>query len=366
MSLKIKAEEDPPPLMSEAPFAPKQTALARLSAAAAGGPVPVNRHRSAAARESAAPYLPRPPAPRAKIEASASASSSAAASVEAGGAGGAPKRDAAEIARETVRREREQSGGISARETKASRYTRRLQEGLNPTGNCHIPGIMSKKSVKGVELLPFEHQRHACSMACVKDQDVLLLAHDAGTGKTATFFQILAAMELVVGGGATAIVTCPPATLAQWEETAHDWLNLPDKRGGILVTNQAEKLTQQVLQRVRVLIITRHLLAKIYKTSWEWVKEHERSHTGHWMGAWVPKPGTPHPLFLKEWTLLGVDEAYALACIKHHYHPITTPSRLFNPILTYECELSQALHEKPSYRLVCLTQPIEQGHLHQR
>lgn len=278
--------------------APKQSAAARLAAAASLGPIPVNRPHSTAIRAAVQPYPPRNPPVR----------------VEAAGTGSSSSRDAAEDTRETIRREREQAGGVSTRETKASRYTRRLQEGLNPTGTCHIPGIMAKKSAKGEILLPYEHQRHACSMACVAKQDVLLLAHDAGTGKTATFFQIFAALELVQGGGATAIVTCPPSTLAQWEQTAHDWLNLPDKRGAILVTNQQQKLTKQVLERVRVLVITRHLLAKLYKQCWYWEKEHEKTATGHWSGAWVIRPGVPlHPIWEKKWSVLGIDEV-CIAC----------------------------------------------------
>ena len=282
--------------MSEA--SPKLGAAARAAAALAGGPVPLGRAHSQAARDGAHPYA-KPAKPDKKTELDQTA--------------------------DQIRKEREKAGGVSSRETKASRYTRRLQEGLNPTGDCHIPGIMAVHGVKGELLLPYEHQRQACSMACVKDMHTLLLAHDAGTGKTATFFQIFAAMELCVGGGATAIVTVPPSTLAQWEQTAHDWLNLPDKRGGIVVTNKADRLTKPVLERIRVLVISRHLLAKVYKSCWEWVKEHHQTARGHWVGAWVQKPGVPiHPLFTKKWTLLGVDEAHFMRnpdtewCVSHN------------------------------------------------
>lgn len=211
---------------------------------------------------------------------------------------------------ETIRKEREK-GGFSEREDKASRYTRRLQEGLNPTGECHIPGILAETDVAGEALLPYEHQRQACSMACVKGTEYVVLAHDAGTGKTATFFQIMAAMELCIGGGATAIITAPLPTLPQWESTAHDWLNLPNKHEAILCTNKAERITKSMLEKVRVLIITRHVLARIFKTDWEYSKEHHKNDRGNWVGAWQIKYDrlSIHPLFTKRWTLLGVDEA---------------------------------------------------------
>jgi len=233
---------------------------------------------------------------------------------------------------EQVKKEREKNV-FSERETKASRYTRRLQEGLNPTGECHIPGILAETDVGGEALLPYEHQRQACSMACVRGTEYVVLAHDAGTGKTATLFQILAAMELCVGGGATAIVTVPPATLPQWEQTAHDWLNLPNKHTAILCTNKAEKVTKSALEKVRVLVITRHLLARLYKSCWEYVKEHHQNGRGNWVGAWQLKPGQPiHPLFTKKWTLMGVDEAYVFSyrtlSLRAHPTPPHWPHRL--------------------------------------
>lgn len=301
MASNVSSKSGAPSSGKMADASPKLGAAARAAAALSGGPVPLGRAASHAARDAAHPYA-KPD----KVDKT-------------------DKKSELDQTTDLIRKEREKAGGVSSRETKASRYTRRLQEGLDPTGNCHIPGIMAVRGVKGELLLPYEHQRQACSMACVKDMQALLLAHDAGTGKTATFFQILAAMELCVGGGATAIITVPPATLAQWEQTAHDWLNLPDKRGGIVVTNKADRLTDQVLQRVRVLIISRHLLAKVYKSCWEWVKEHHQTARGHWVGAWVQKPGVSiHPLFTKKWTVLGVDEAHFMRnpdtewCVSHN------------------------------------------------
>ena len=118
-------------------------------------------------------------------------------------------------------------GHASTREAddKAMRYVRVLQEGAHG-----VPGILSTYDGDGEVLIPYMHQRQAVKKAAEKHREYILLAHDAGTGKTATFFQLLAAMELIVGGGACCIITVPPATLPQWEETAHDWLNLKQKK----------------------------------------------------------------------------------------------------------------------------------------
>ena len=134
----------------------------------------------------------------------------------------------------------------------------------------------------------------------------------SGTGKTATFFQLLAAHELVVGGGARAIVTVVPSTLSQWEETAHNWLSMKHKDVCIVTTNRLKDVDEMMLRRVRVLIISRHLLAALYRQCWEWKQKHEKTEKGVWVGKWVRREGVPmHPFWLEKWDLLGVDEAYA-------------------------------------------------------
>jgi hypothetical protein len=193
---------------------------------------------------------------------------------------------------------------LSEQERKALRYVKILQEGANG-----VPGILSCRDANGEPLRPYPHQRDAVRKIAGKGVDWFVLAHDAGTGKTATIFQTMAAMELIVGGGVTAIVTAPPSTLPQWEETAHDWLNIPDKKEAIVVTNKAKLITEDLLSRVRVLVISRYVLARIFKTCFHYVPKYEKNANGNWVGKWVRLPGAPlHPLFRKRWDMAAYDE----------------------------------------------------------
>ena len=192
---------------------------------------------------------------------------------------------------------------------KAMRYLETLQTGAN-----NVPGILAINDVNGEPLIPYSHQRQAVRKAAGQGVSFMLLAHDAGTGKTATFFQLLAALELLVKGGARAIVTVPSSTLDQWEETAHSWLNFTHKGMRIVSTNKVKDVDAMMLQRVRVLIISRTLLAMLYKENWQWQKKCEGQKKGMWVRKTDPKTGEVLPLhqFWKErWDLMGADEAYA-------------------------------------------------------
>ena len=197
---------------------------------------------------------------------------------------------------------------LSERERVASSYTMILQEGLGGVG-----GIMAKTDSNGLELLPYRHQRRAVKRSADKSCTVLLLAHGAGTGKTATFLQAFAALELVLGGGASAIISAPPATLGQWEASCHDWLNLPNKEKAIFVTNKLSDITEDVMRAVRVLVVSRHLISRAFKLSFEVRERASASGPGGGcrVNAWVRKPGVGlHAIFLKSWSLCGVDECH--------------------------------------------------------
>lgn len=105
-------------------------------------------------------------------------------------------------------------GHASTREAdeKALRYVKILQRGANG-----VSGILATHDEQGAELIPYSHQRQAVKFCAAATGEAKLIAHDAGCGKTATFFQLMAAIELLVGGGACAIVTVPPACISQWE-----------------------------------------------------------------------------------------------------------------------------------------------------
>jgi len=131
----------------------------------------------------------------------------------------------------SVQQERE-AFRMSTQEARASRFTRLLQNGRRTAdGTCL--GILAAVDARGCPLRPYTHQRQATQKAL--STEVLVLAHDPGTGKTATSMVIHSAIELQVGGGACTIVTAPPSILMQWEQTAHTWLNVSDKKHAIVV-----------------------------------------------------------------------------------------------------------------------------------
>ena len=203
--------------------------------------------------------------------------------------------------------EEEESGGVlngpSERESLASKYTRALRKGTPST-----PGILNEYNQSGEDNLPYDHQRKAVRFACSLDWGVI--AHDAGLGKTATLCQLHAAVELCKRGGTSMIVSAPSSTLPQWEDTIHDWLRIP--RSKVLVTNKLREVSVgEEVDRLRVLVISRDCLANAYRTCFHLVPEHEQNERGNWRSAWVPIPNAPvHPVFLRDWTVMGVDEAH--------------------------------------------------------
>lgn len=193
-------------------------------------------------------------------------------------------------------------------DAKAARYIDVLQQGAN-----NVKGILAATDAEGEPLIPYTHQRKAVKMAAEKRREFILFAHDAGTGKTATFFQLFSAMELMVGGGARCIVTAPPGTLPQWHDTAHTWLKLSNKATAIVSTNREKDITPEMLKCVRVLIITKHLLARLYKKNWEYVSELEKNERGHWTSGVRRREGVPlHPLWKQRWDVACFDEAHLL------------------------------------------------------
>lgn len=193
-----------------------------------------------------------------------------------------------------------------------AKWVQILQNGANGT-----PGILAKVDCDGQPLIPFDHQRQAVKKGAGRI-NFLVIAHDAGTGKTATFFQLFAAIEILVKGGAVCVVSVPASTLPQWEQTAYNWLTLryEDKRT-ILVTNELKKLTQEALDFARVIIISGGTLTSVFKTSYHKVEDAFRNERGQPCKGWVrkPHPTRPsqlaplHPLLRKQVDLFGIDEA---------------------------------------------------------
>lgn len=217
----------------------------------------------------------------------------------------------------TLKRETKPSsdGYISVRDDneKSSQYRHILQK-----GTPHVKGIMSELDEYGEELRPYAHQRWAVKKAANNACKFMLLAHDAGLGKTATWYQLFALIEILKKnkdgshGGARGIVVAPPSCLTQWEDTANVWLNLPNKKISIVQANKGRMIDADMLRRVRVLIISRHMLAQLYTECWEYKSKYEQNERGNWIGKWVRKEGVPlHPFWREKWDLLGIDEVCA-------------------------------------------------------
>ena len=200
-------------------------------------------------------------------------------------------------------------GNESKQESKASLYTRRLQEGAD------FPGILAVTNVEGVKLLPFEHQRQLVKRFMAKTMKWMVVSHDAGLGKTATAIQVIAALFVLYNSCKT-VVVAPPSTLQQWWESLRDWLRRPEtlpngtqvgiRDDEIFMPLQAKKVTPERIANAKVVVISRHLLATLYKTCFEYRKKSSGGTTG-----WQRKEGTEmHPFFNERWDLMVVDEAH--------------------------------------------------------
>jgi hypothetical protein len=196
--------------------------------------------------------------------------------------------------------------------------TERTQTFLQSSHNGVLP-ILRVVDSDGNPLNLFRHQAEAVLKSLAADW--LLIFHEAGLGKTAVLIQVFAAHWLKwtpspidkarltrIPRLARAepppftvcmIVTVPPATLPQWEETAHAWLQFPNPKAyDIVVTNKKRLITKDMLARVRVLVISHATLTGLFKKSFEYIDR-----------KWVRKPNaTLHPIFQKTWHILGIDE----------------------------------------------------------
>lgn len=244
-------------------------------------------------------------------------------------------------------KEKEQStassdGRVSIREDseKSSQYRRMLQNGTKQVG-----GIMSVLDEDGDPLVEYDHQRQFVKRAASNTCSFMLLAHDAGLGKTATWFQLFALVEILKvkrdgsRGGARGIVVCPTSCMTQWEDTANVWLNLPNKKISIVQANKGRMIDADMLRRVRVLIISKGILSALYTACWECKSRFEKNERGHWVSKWVRKEGVPlHPFWREKWDLLGIDEA--------HFMSVTPPRTLYTHTLR-KLSPHPALHTSP-------------------
>ena len=227
---------------------------------------------------------------------------------------------------------------LSERERTATTKTIRCRR-----GQPGAPGILARRGPDGVELLPYAHQWDGVD-ACFR-QKVMLLMYAAGLGKTAIVFLLQAALEQAkldaqnkhIGG--VKIVCVVPAGLVknQWEETAHCWLKTRGRTAtvnplSIVTVQSAKDVTRELIDRVRVLIISKEVLTLLFKKCYKKVERGEQDAYNRWRTIWVRKAGVPlSPIFGRdtpinlvsgdeharngiapEWDLLAIDEVHTV------------------------------------------------------
>jgi hypothetical protein len=229
-------------------------------------------------------------------------------------------------------------GHKSVREAEATQYTLVLRNGANG-----VPGIMAANDADGKALIEFKHQRQAVKRAIDDSCRFMLLAHDAGLGKTATLCQIIAAMELlkldahgVPRGGVRVVISIPPSTMDQVTDCVRTWLKIPSEK--VLATNRTSHVTREALLDARIVIVTRHLVGRLFKLCHEQrIPDRAVGEPVARKGAWVRKRDVPlHPLFAEEmeWDLLAVDEAHFMRnsstewCVSHALLARVTKKRI--------------------------------------
>jgi hypothetical protein len=170
----------------------------------------------------------------------------------------------------------------STQDEKAIKYRRAL---VNGTAN--FAGIMRAQNRMGDENVPYAHQRVAVKQIASKSTSFKVLAHDMGTGKTATVLQSVAAEAVMLERVPKVLITAPTSTLQQWKDTVLDWLRIPESR--ILVTNELKKVTRGALMEKDLVIVSRDLLSNAYATYMRKYEKHHSIETPYgqrWVSSW--------------------------------------------------------------------------------
>jgi len=214
-------------------------------------------------------------------------------------------------------------------------------------GTVAFAGIMRAENRMGDDNVPYAHQRVAVKDLASRKTQFFVLAHDMGTGKTATVIQGIAAEAVMHGRRIKALISAPATTLPQWKDAILDWLRIDPER--ILVTNELKRVTKEALLGKDIVVVSRDLVSNAFAS---YMKKYERHHAidtpfGHrHVSAWDRKgydgsePMPPvHPLFdlptdesagwSGKWDMFAVDEAYALG--DSNAHPCVLCSRPLTP-----------------------------------
>lgn len=154
-------------------------------------------------------------------------------------------------------------------------------------GTKNFKGIMRVRNRMGDHNLPYDHQRIAVKQIAKPTTKFYVLAHDMGTGKTATCLQAVAAEAVMLGRMPKVLITAPATTLLQWKDTALDWLRIPEDR--LLVTNELKRVTRASLLSKDILIVSRDLLSNAFATYMKKFDKHHQIDTPYgqrWVSAW--------------------------------------------------------------------------------
>ena len=195
---------------------------------------------------------------------------------------------------EAPRRADESEAARRKREESASKYTKILVNGTE--GN---PGIMRARNRAGQKIEPMEHQRRTVKAFSKRSTTFFGLFDDPGLGKTATALQCIAAEKLMLGRMPKVLISVPTAVIRQWEDAIAEWLRISSDR--VLVTNQLKKVTSEALESHDVVVVTKDLVSKAYRTCFSKQEQHHTIQTAwgqRWVSDWDRIPNTPlHALY---------------------------------------------------------------------
>jgi len=120
-------------------------------------------------------------------------------------------------------------------------------------GTVAFAGIMRAENRMGDDNVPYAHQRVAVKDLASRKTQFFVLAHDMGTGKTATVIQGIAAEAVMHGRRIKALISAPATTLPQWKDAILDWLRIDPER--ILVTNELKRVTKEALLGKDIVVV---------------------------------------------------------------------------------------------------------------
>ena len=141
---------------------------------------------------------------------------------------------------------------------------------------------------------PWPHQMHAVNKLLQHNGlPFLIVNHEMGTGKTATVFQMYAAlvakqMYNPAQRYPTLIISVPSTTMEQWRVTARNWLDLKDARGShndyVLATNCSEELKANFKNK-KIIITTPGCLTQIHRRYYKWYTFAYKTKKDRWKGG---------------------------------------------------------------------------------